>query len=73
MVFKNARLFFLGSDDFPAEVKAAAALDLNAALAGGWPGFKIDQRFPLSAIAQAHEYLEGRRGTGRVVLVIAGS
>jgi NADPH2:quinone reductase len=73
MVFKNLRLFFLGSDDFPAEAKAAAALHLNAALAGGWPGFEIGQRFPLSAVAEAHEYLEGRRGTGRVVLVIAGS
>jgi NADPH2:quinone reductase len=73
MAFKNVRLFFLGSDDFPAETKAAATLDLNAALAGGWPGFDIGERFPLSAVAEAHEYLEGRRGTGRVVLAIAGS
>jgi NADPH2:quinone reductase len=72
MAFKNVRLFFLGSDDFPAEAKAVAALDLNAALAGGWPGFEIGERFSLSAVAQAHEYLEGRRGTGRVVLAIAG-
>jgi NADPH:quinone reductase len=35
MVFKNIRLFFLGSDDFPKEVKIAAARDLNAALEGG--------------------------------------
>jgi NADPH:quinone reductase len=69
MVFKNARLFFVGSDDIPAEVKAAAALDLNTALAGGWPGFEIGERFPLSAVAAAHEYLEQRR-TGRVVLVL---
>src|SRR5262245_11442475 len=32
LVFKNLRLFFLGSDDFPAEAKAAAAEGLNAAL-----------------------------------------
>jgi NADPH2:quinone reductase len=70
LVFKNIRVYFLGSDDFPAEAKAAAAEGLNAALAAGWPGFVIDRRFPLSAIAEAHEYLEGRRGSGRVVLMI---
>jgi NADPH2:quinone reductase len=72
LVFKNIRLFFLGSDDFPAEAKAAAARDLNAALDAGWPGFEIGGRFPLSAVAEAHEYLEGRRGSGRVVVVIEG-
>jgi NADPH2:quinone reductase len=70
LVFKNVRFFFLGSDDFPAEAKAAAARDLNASLDAGWQGFEIGQRFPLSAIADAHEYLEGRRGPGRVVVVI---
>jgi NADPH:quinone reductase len=73
LVFKNVRLFFLGSDDFPAEAKAAAARDLNAALEAGWPGFEIGQRFPLSAIARAHEYVEGRRGSGRVVVMIDGT
>jgi len=74
LVFKNVRVFFLGSDDFPAEAKAAAAEDLNAALKAGWPGFEIGRRFPLSAIAEAHEYVEGRRGSGRVVVVLsAGS
>jgi NADPH2:quinone reductase len=69
MAFKNVRLFFLGSDDFPAEAKAAAARDLSATLAGGWPGFEIGERFPLSAVAAAHEYVEQRR-VGRVVLVM---
>jgi NADPH2:quinone reductase len=72
LVFKNIRVFFLGSDDFPAEAKAAAAEGLNAALAAGWPGFEIDRHFPLSAIAEAHEYLEGRRGSGRVVVRMSG-
>jgi NADPH2:quinone reductase len=35
MVFKNTQLFFLGSDDFRPEVKAAAARDINAALEAG--------------------------------------
>ena len=39
LVFKNIRLFFLGSDDFPAEAKTQAAQDINAALAAGWQGF----------------------------------
>jgi hypothetical protein len=36
MVFKNVRLFFLGSDDFAIEAKIAAAKDLNGALEAGW-------------------------------------
>jgi hypothetical protein len=33
MVFKNIRVFFLGSDDFPKEAKLRAARDLNTSLA----------------------------------------
>lgn len=70
LVFKNVRIFFLGSDDFPAEAKAAAAASLNAALEARWPGFEIRRCFPLSAIVQAHEFLEGQRGSGRVVVMV---
>jgi NADPH2:quinone reductase len=73
LLFKNVRVFFLGSDDFPAEAKAAAARELNAALEAGWPGLEIGRRFALSAIAEAHEYLEERRGPGRVIVVIERS
>jgi NADPH:quinone reductase len=34
LVFKNIRIFFLGSDDFPTEAKVAATRDLNDALGG---------------------------------------
>jgi NADPH2:quinone reductase len=68
LVFKNIRLFFLGSDDFPAEAKQAAARALNETLEGGWPGFEIEARFPLESIAQAHEAIEERKVSGRVVL-----
>jgi NADPH2:quinone reductase len=68
LVFKNIRVFFLGSDDFPAEAKAAAARDLNAALEAKWPGFEDIRRFALSDIAQAHEHVESRKGRGRVVV-----
>jgi NADPH2:quinone reductase len=47
MVFKNIRVFFLGSDDFPTEAKVAATHDLNDALQAGWPGFEIGERIPL--------------------------
>jgi NADPH2:quinone reductase len=70
LVFKNIRVFFLGSDDFPAEAKAAAARDLNAALKAKWPGFETIQRFALSEIAEAHEYVESRKVRGRVVVTV---
>jgi NADPH2:quinone reductase len=70
LVFKNIRLYFLGSDDFPAGAKAAAARDLNAALEAKWPGFESIQKFPLSAIAEAHEDVESRKAKGRVVMTL---
>jgi NADPH2:quinone reductase len=68
LVFQNARLFFLGSDDFPAEAKVAAARDLNAAIAAGWDGFEIAERMPLAEIATAHERVEQPVRRGRVVV-----
>jgi NADPH2:quinone reductase len=68
LLFKNIRVFFLGSDDFPSEAKADAARELNAALEAGWPGFEGIQEFALSAIAEAHEAVEGRTTRGRVVV-----
>ena len=70
MVFKNIRVFFLGSDDFPAEAKVAATRDLNDVLQAGWAGFEIGERIPLADIARAHELVEypGRRG--RVVVTV---
>jgi NADPH:quinone reductase len=70
MVFKNIRVFCLGSDDFPAEAKVAAARDLNAALEAGWPGFEIAQRVPLDEIARAHELVEHPAGRGRIVVTV---
>ena len=68
LVFKNVRLFFLGSDDFPAAAKRAAAGALNETLEGGWPGFEVEARYPLDSIADAHEAIETRTVSGRVVL-----
>jgi NADPH2:quinone reductase len=70
LVFENIRLFFLGSDDFPAEAKAAAARDLNAALEAKWPGFEDIRRFALTAVAEAHESVESRKGRARMVVTL---
>ncbi|MBV9441246.1 MAG: NADPH:quinone reductase [Acidobacteriaceae bacterium] len=70
MVFKNIRLFFMGSDDFPIEAKMSAAADLNAALAAGWSGFDIAERLPLDEIARAQELVEHPVRRGRVVVIV---
>jgi NADPH:quinone reductase len=70
LVFKNIRLFFLGSDDFPKEAKVAAARNLNAALENGWSGFEIAERVPLADIARAHELVEHPTKRGRIVVTL---
>jgi NADPH2:quinone reductase len=70
MVFKNIRVFSLGSDDFPTEAKVAATRDLNDALQAGWAGFEIGERIPLEEIARAHELVEHPMRRGRVVVTV---
>ena len=70
MVFKNIRVFLLGSDDFPTEAKVAATRDLNDALQAGWTGFEIGERIPLAEIARAHELVEQPVRRGRVVVTV---
>jgi NADPH2:quinone reductase len=70
MVFKNIRMFFLGSDDFPTAAKMMAAQDLNRALEAGWEGFEIAERIPLSEIARAHELTEHPTRPGRIVVIV---
>ena len=70
MIFKNIQVNFLGSDDFPALAKIAAANDLNRALEAGWPGFTIGERISLAQIAQAHELADHPIHPGRVVVMI---
>ena len=70
LVFKNVRVFFLGSDDFSLESKRAAAAELTAAVREGPLGLPVGARFALDEIAKAHEHIEGRKGPGRVVVTI---
>jgi NADPH2:quinone reductase len=46
LLFKNIRIDFLGSDDFPPEEKTKAVLAINDALVAGWTGLEIGERFP---------------------------
>jgi NADPH2:quinone reductase len=70
LVFKNVRVFFLGSDDFPLEAKRAASEDLNRAVDQGWVGLPVGARFELSDTADAHAFIEERKGPGRVVITL---
>ena len=70
LVFINARLSFVGSDDVPPEAKSEAARDINRALEAGWQGFDIAARFPLDDIAKAHEFVEHPTKSGRAVVII---
>jgi NADPH2:quinone reductase len=70
LVFKNVRVFFLGSDDFPLDAKRAAAQDLGHAIRHGWVGLPVGARFALADIAEAHAFIEERKGPGRVVVTI---
>lgn len=67
LVFKNIRIHFLGSDEFPVAARTAAASALNDALESEWPGFEIGMRFPLESIAKAHE---AGGVAGRVVVTL---
>ena len=70
LVFINARIFFLGSDDFPVQAKVDAAREISRALEAGWPGLEVVERVPLDQIAQAHELVEHPNRPGRVVVII---
>ena len=70
LVFKNIRVYFLGSDDFPPEAKIQATRDLNSALETGWPGFEIGECVPLAEIARAHELVDHPARRGRVVVIL---
>jgi NADPH:quinone reductase len=70
LVFVNARLFFVGSDDVPVEAKIEAARDINQALEAGWKGLDIAEIVPLDQIARAHELVEHPTKPGRVIVAI---
>jgi NADPH:quinone reductase len=70
LVFKNLRLFFVGSDDVPSEAKLQATRDINYALQSGWRGLDIAKTFPLEDIVGAHEFVEHPTKSGRAIVTI---
>ncbi len=70
LVFVNARIFFVGSDDVPSDAKIEAARAINQALEVGWRGLDIAEVVPLDQIARAHELVERPSKPGRVIVAI---
>jgi NADPH2:quinone reductase len=70
LVFVNARLFFVGSDDVPIEAKIDATRDIDKALETGWKGLDIAEVVPLDEIARAHELVEHPAKPGRVIVAV---
>jgi NADPH:quinone reductase len=70
LVFVNARISFVGSDDVPAEAKTEATHDINQAREAGWRGLDIAEIVPLAQIARAHELVEHPVKPGRVIVLL---
>jgi len=71
LVFINARIFFVGSDDVPADAKINATRAINQTLEAGWRGLDIAEIVPLNQIARAHELVEHPVKPGRVIVAVA--
>jgi NADPH:quinone reductase len=70
LVFMNAGIFFIGSDDVPADAKMDASRAINQALEAGWQGLDIAEIVPLDQMARAHELVERPVKPGRVIVAI---
>jgi NADPH:quinone reductase len=71
LVFSNASVHFIGSDDVPLQAKIEATRAIKQALEAGWQGLEIAAKFPLDAIAEAHEFVERSAKPGRVLVTIS--
>jgi NADPH:quinone reductase len=70
MLFANTTLRLLGSDDFSAEAKQQAGIDLTEAARVGALRVAIAAPHPLAEIAAAHEHVDHGPRDGRVVVAI---
>lgn len=73
LLFRNAAIFLLGSDDFPVDAKLAAVRELNAVLESRWTGPRIAQRFALADVARAHDTVDRGRPRGCVIVTISSA
>jgi NADPH2:quinone reductase len=70
LLFANATVRLLGSDDFSPEAKQQAATDLTTAAAAGALSIPVAPAHPLTEIAAAHDHVDHGPRNGRVVLAI---
>lgn len=70
LLFKNASIHLVGSDDVAAATKREACDAINAAFDAGWAGPRIGARFGLDQVALAHEAVERGARDGRVILTL---
>lgn len=70
LLFKNATIRLVGSDDLPEEAERRAAGDIASCLEAGELRPRVGERFSLERIAEAHEAVEGGRSGGRVVVEV---
>jgi NADPH:quinone reductase len=72
MLFANTTLRLLGGDDFSAEAKQQAGIDLMAAAGVGALRIAIAPPHPLDEVAAAHDHVDTGPRNGRVLVAIPG-
>ena len=70
LLFKNATIRLVGSDDLPEAANRKAATDITTYLESGVLRPRIASRYPLARIAEAYEAVESGQSGGRVILDI---
>ena len=70
LLFKNATIRLVGSDDLPEAANRKAATDITTCLESGVLRPRIASRYPLARIAEAYEAVESGQSGGRVILDI---
>lgn len=68
LLFKNATIRLVGSDDLPEEAERRAVEDIGTCLGAGLLHPRVGMRFPLERIAEAHEAVEEGHTRDRVVV-----
>ena len=68
LLFKNATIRLVGSDDLPEAANRKAATDITTCLESGVLRPRIASRYPLARIAEAYEAVESGQSGGRVIL-----
>jgi NADPH:quinone reductase len=70
MLFANTTLRLLGSDDFSAEAKLQAGVDLTEAAGAGALRITVAPPHPLAEIAAAHDHVDNGPRNGRVLVAL---